>query len=170
MFLFYKRIRWVLVICSICFMAVGSKPGQAEETPIETIPEMAPFESWSTIRSTDAKSDSRSARLDADLIRRVISELRPLEDELIALDLSNLSRWSVKETKGYRLPEGFVADLVVDGSGMDRLGNLLVDFRGPRLPSNYSIVFRFLHLFVTVDPKTESVQKVEVTIHVYREE
>lgn len=133
---------------------------------IESVPEMEPFESWDRTKATTA----RSLRISPALLDHVLGQLREMEKDLLELDLPLMSRWSVREMEGYRLPPGFVSELELTGLAEGRTGEWILDFRGPRLPSNYEIVFRYLHLFVTVHPDTGSIQKVEATIQVYREE
>jgi hypothetical protein len=140
------------------------------EIAIEAFPEMEPFDSRSELRSARSAENPEPAGVEDSFLQGLLQQLASVEPRIRNIDLQSISRWSVPEMEGYVLPEGFVADLRLVGSIRRGNGDLVLEFQGPRLPSNYDIVFRHLHLFVTVEGNSGTIQKVDATIQIYREE
>lgn len=79
------------------------------------------------------------------------------------VDLLALSRVQVESTRGYSLPDrpGPFSGAVI---GRELNGRLHLELRGPRLPTKYDIVHRYLYLYTVYDPSRSSFGETVVTI------
>lgn len=100
--------------------------------------------------------------------QRATAHVDALGDAIRGVDLVALSRFHVDEMAGYEVPEPF--DWQADLIGVAEDGRLSFELRGPRLPASYDIVFRYLTVFVSVDPATGAVGRPVVTIRGWIEE
>ncbi len=100
----------------------------------------------------------------AEGLRRFELAARQRWREIRALDLEELSRNQLSAMRGFRLPKqagAFAAQAI----GRDAAsGRLFLELRGPRLPANYEIVHRYLHLYTWYDPATAQLGPMQVTI------
>ncbi len=78
------------------------------------------------------------------------------------IDLAELSRFHVEETRGYELPAS-PGELTGRVLGEDE-GRWFLEIRGPRLPARYDIVHRYLYVFASFDPMTGELGRLTVTI------
>ena len=102
-------------------------------------------------------------------IDRLAERARALWPRIRQVDLIELSRFQVEATRGWRLPAepgAFRGEVIArDGDG-----RLHVELRGPRLPTRFDVVFRYLYLYGVYDPASGSVDRLVVTIRGWVEE
>ncbi len=80
------------------------------------------------------------------------------------IDLAELSRFHVEETRGFELPAA-PGELTGRAIGHDEGAGLwYLELRGPRLPARYDIVHRYLFVFASYDPATEELGRLTLTI------
>ncbi|MCP3957186.1 MAG: hypothetical protein GY719_04980 [bacterium] len=118
-------------------------------------------------REREALQDNTEARRGLDLLRQQVTGLWPRIREI---DLVELSRYQVEQTRGFELPAapGELTGRVLANDEESGLWHL--ELRGPRLPARFDIVYRFLHVFATFDPATGEIDRLTVTIRGWVEE
>ncbi len=80
------------------------------------------------------------------------------------VDLAELSRFHVEQTRGFELP-ATPGELTGRPIGRDEAsGRWYLELRGPRLPARYDIVHRYLYVFARFDPATGELDRLTVTI------
>ncbi len=80
------------------------------------------------------------------------------------IDLAELSRFHVGETRGFELPAE-AGELTGRAIAADEESGLwYLELRGPRLPARYDIVHRFLYVFAIFDPPTGELSGLTLTI------
>ncbi len=97
-------------------------------------------------------------------LRRFEVEARRRWREIRRIDLEALSRSQRQAMRGYRLPEepGVFAATAI---GRDPVsGRIFLELRGPRLPADYEIIHRYLHLYTSYDPASADLGSIQVTI------
>lgn len=100
---------------------------------------------------------------------RLAERARALWPRIREVDMVQLSRYQVEATRGWRLPAepGAFRRQVIARDGD---GRLHVELRGPRLPTRFDVVFRYLYLYGVYDPRSGSVDRLVVTIRGWVEE
>ena len=100
----------------------------------------------------------------AEGLRRFGLEARRRWRKIRDLDLEDLSRHQLSAMRGYRLPKE-PGDFTAQAIGRDAAsGRIFLELRGPRLPADYEIVHRYLHLYTWYDPATATLGPIQVTI------
>ena len=105
-----------------------------------------------------ARSDSSEA---LDALRAKVADAWP---DVVAVDWVQWSRYQVEATRGWKAP---TAPGPLEGQIIGRdeaTGRLSLELRGPRLPTKYEIVHRYLYFFSTFDPATKQLGPLVVTI------
>ena len=110
-------------------------------------------------RERDALQDQPDADRGLARLRRKVTELWPSIREV---DLAELSRYHVEQTRGFELP-ATPGELVGRALAHDS-GLWYLELRGPRLPARFDIVYRFLYVFASFDPATGEIDQLTVTI------
>lgn len=88
--------------------------------------------------------------------------VRHLWPQIRKIDVEALSRHQLEATRGWRLPVE-PGDWV--GQVMGRDGDRwYLELRGPRLPARYDIVHRYLHVYASYDPSSQSLDDLTITI------
>ncbi|MEM8995568.1 MAG: hypothetical protein AAGF23_12355 [Acidobacteriota bacterium] len=149
--------RWFPALMLASLLTASAVQAQGE---FKTVPEMAPLPDvvafTAEARRELAKADDVAPALEA--AKRHVEGLWPA---LQGLDLIELSRWHLEATEGFRLPADPAFEARVLGRADD--GSLHVDLEGPRLPANFDIVHRHLHVLAVVRPGG-AVEDVTATI------
>lgn len=126
----------------------------------QAIPEMAPLPGVVAF-TADARRELSKADDVAPALEAAKRHVRGLWPALQELDLVELSRWHLEATEGFELPADPSFEARVLGRADD--GSLHVDLKGPRLPANFDIVHRHLHVLAVVRPGG-AVEDVTATI------
>ncbi len=80
------------------------------------------------------------------------------------IDLAELSRFHVQQTRGFELPAE-PGELTGRPIAADETSGLwYLELRGPRLPARYDIVHRYLYVFAGFDPATGELSGLTLTI------
>lgn len=118
-------------------------------------------------RERAALQDDAEARLGLDRLEQQLTGMWPRIREI---DLVELSRYHVEQTRGYELP-ATPGELTGRVLAHDQDSGLwYLELRGPRLPARFDIVFRFLYVFASYDPATGEIGRLTVTIRGWVEE
>ena len=144
------------MVCAAQLAAVS-----AEE--LVSVPEMERPEAilWQPVRQRAGFERGTDA---AEGLRRFEVVARQRWREIRALDIEGLSRNQLSAMRGYTLPKQAGA-FTGQAIGRDAAtGRLYLELRGPRLPANYEIVYRYLYLYSWYDPATAQLGPVQVTI------
>ncbi|MEM1180754.1 MAG: hypothetical protein AAGM22_20585 [Acidobacteriota bacterium] len=126
-----------------------SAPVAGAEGAFTTVPEMAPLPDVVAFKAVDRRQLAKDASV-APALEAATRHAESLWPALRRLDLVELSRWHIEPTKGFVLPEEPAFEARVLGREDD--GSLHVDLKGPRLPANFDIVHRHLHVIAVVRP------------------
>lgn len=90
------------------------------------------------------------------------AQVRKQWSQIREIDIEALSRHQLEATRGWRLPAD-PGDWVGHVMAHDQ-GRWYLELRGPRLPANFDIVYRYLHIYASFDPVSGSLDNLTVTI------
>jgi len=153
---------------TLLFLLLMTSPAVAGAAPVTgpeivTVPEM---ERPDGILYQTAE-ERRAFAADADAERgleRFETHVRSVWPRIREVDLHGLSRYQVAATEGFRLPAepgSFEGQAI---AWDEEAGRWHLELRGPRLPTRYDIVYRYLHLYTTFDPVSGELGDLVVTI------
>ncbi len=89
-------------------------------------------------------------------------QVRTQWSQIQEIDIEALSRNQLEATRDWRLPDD-PGDWVGQVVAHDQ-GRWYLELRGPRLPANFDIVHRYLHVYASFDPMSGALDDLTVTI------
>lgn len=100
---------------------------------------------------------------------KILSNLKTYKTEIHGVNLELISKWAKTQMKDYKLPNNFIESLSPEKYFEDEKISVLI-IKSIQLPSHSPLVKRYLYIIPVFNKKTDSFDKIFITIQGFVEE